>query len=243
MPDARLGRRGSGGGGGGAFRFRTPPDIFTGADLAAARTARDDTTSGITGTDLARFDGDPGLFIILRVGVNDTYEHRVGGIWTVDANAIRGEKGDQGVEGVGGILYLKGFTNATSVPATPIGGTYGIETGSFVLPAGLTELPSSPATGETTYEFVARVDPVVESGVVDLTWSSAVPANSQAVAVAVQSAAAAAASAAAAAASETASASSETQAGASSHICHKRRNRRRNSGSGRCSGASCGGTG
>ena len=195
MPNARLtGPDGGGSGGGGAFRFRTPVDIFTGTTLTLARTARDDTTSGITGTVLARFDADPGLFIILRVGVNDTYEHRVGGVWTVDANAIKGEKGDQGDEGVGGILYLQGFVNSATVPATPTGGTYDIETGAFVLPAGLTELPSSPAAGETTYEFVARVDPIVESGVVDLAWGGAVPANSQAVAAAAQSAAAAAAS-------------------------------------------------
>ena len=203
-----------GSGGGGAFRFRTPVDIFTGTTLALARTARDHTTSGITGTALARFDSDPGLFIILRVGVDDTYEHRVGSAWVVDANAIKGEKGDQGDEGVGGILYLQGFANSTSVPATPTGGTYDIETGAFVLPAGLTELPSSPAAGETTYEFVARVDPIVESGVVDLTWSSAVPANSLGVAAAAQSAASALASAASATASETNASASETLAAA-----------------------------
>ena len=95
-------RGGGSGSGGAAFRFRTPPDIFIGTDLAAARTARD-AASGIPAAsdDLAQFDADPTLTIILRVGSSDTYESRRGGAWVVNTNAIAGATGPEGPPGVG----------------------------------------------------------------------------------------------------------------------------------------------
>ena len=41
MADSSIGLGGRGGGGGGGLHFRDPADEFTGANLAACRTARD----------------------------------------------------------------------------------------------------------------------------------------------------------------------------------------------------------
>ena len=58
---------GSGSGGGGGITFDTPPRIFTGANVAACRTARD-THFGNAGNagELARYQGNQYLAIILR---------------------------------------------------------------------------------------------------------------------------------------------------------------------------------
>ena len=87
----------SGGAGGAGFRFRTPVDNFTAANLTQARARRD---AGITGADLADFQNDPTLTIILTVSNRDTYESYRQGAWRVNTNAIAG-KGDKGDRGPG----------------------------------------------------------------------------------------------------------------------------------------------
>ena len=61
-----------------ALLFRDPVDVFSGADLAEAQTARD---AGLDATALAVFDADTLLAIMLRVGTTDIIEHRVSSAW------------------------------------------------------------------------------------------------------------------------------------------------------------------
>ena len=61
-----------------ALFFRDPVDVFSGADVTAARDARD---AGLDATALAVFDADTLLAIMLRVGTTDIIEHRVSSAW------------------------------------------------------------------------------------------------------------------------------------------------------------------
>ena len=64
---------GKGGGGGGVY-FRSPPDVFSGATLAAANTARNNYFTA-NADDLAEFQNDQALAIIVRVsGADDKFE-------------------------------------------------------------------------------------------------------------------------------------------------------------------------
>ena len=64
-----LGSPGGGGGGGGGLIFRNPTDIFTGADLAACRTARNTYfVSPTNAAALAQFKANQSLAIVLNPG-------------------------------------------------------------------------------------------------------------------------------------------------------------------------------
>ena len=81
-----LPTRGAGsgvGGGGGGLHFRNPPDEFTGATLAACRTARDTAfaTGGALASFLGQYQGDQSLAIILNPSnsADNTFETRLPG--------------------------------------------------------------------------------------------------------------------------------------------------------------------
>ena len=78
----KPGGRGGGSGGGG-LHFRSPADEFTGATLAACRTARDTAfaTGGALASFLAQYQGDQSLAIILNPtnSVDNTFETRLPG--------------------------------------------------------------------------------------------------------------------------------------------------------------------
>ena len=62
-----LGRGGGGGGGGGGLLFRSPADVFTGADVAACRTARNayfDSSTNLSALD--QFQADQFLALVLN---------------------------------------------------------------------------------------------------------------------------------------------------------------------------------
>ena len=77
-------------GGGAGIKTRTPTDIFTGATRTAAETARD---AGLDAADLAEFNADPNLAIILRIAGADTYQVRRSGSWHDVTNVVRGPQG------------------------------------------------------------------------------------------------------------------------------------------------------
>ena len=74
---------GIGGGGGGGLHFRNPPDEFTGATLAACRTARNTafSTGGASASFLGQYQGDQSLAIILNPSnsTDNVFETRLPG--------------------------------------------------------------------------------------------------------------------------------------------------------------------
>ena len=117
-----IGFGGGGGGGGGGLHTRRPPDIFSGASLAVARTARNNYFTANLG-DLAEFQGDQSLAIVLRVtGVADVFETYAAGQeglaydqtqWLDRTDAIDGPQGDQGR------FELFIHTNSAGTPVPP----------------------------------------------------------------------------------------------------------------------------
>lgn len=84
---------GSGDGGGGGIRQRVPPDVFVGANRNAAVAARN---AALNANDVAEFDADPNLYIILRIGGVDTWQFRRAGAWRDTTNVARGPAGPPG---------------------------------------------------------------------------------------------------------------------------------------------------
>ena len=84
-----------GGGSGAALKYRVPQDVFVGATRNAAETARN---NALKAADLAEFDADPNLLIILRVGAVDISQARRNGAWRDIANVARGQRGLPGPE-------------------------------------------------------------------------------------------------------------------------------------------------
>lgn len=97
--------RGAGdGGAGGGFRFRVPRDVFAGANRAAAIVARN---AGLDAGDLAEFDADPSLLVILSVGDVDTYQARRAMQWRDVANVAPGQPGRDGAGAVARTLRVR----------------------------------------------------------------------------------------------------------------------------------------
>ena len=171
-----VGLGGGFGGGGGGLHTRRPPDIFSGATLAAARTARNTYFTANLG-DLAQFQGDQSLAIVLRVtGVADVFETYAAGQeglaydqtqWLDRTDAIDGPQGDQGRFE----LFIHTNSAGTPSPATPTGGTYVVGTGVFTPPTGTTEAPTNPGVGEDVYISQAVLDPLTDMGTVTPIWS------------------------------------------------------------------------
>lgn len=91
-----LGSYGESTTGGAGFRTRTPTDEFTGATKAAAITARN-TYFTANAADLAEFDADPTLIIVLKIGTAEpysyVYESRRTSAWADNTNVIQGAAG------------------------------------------------------------------------------------------------------------------------------------------------------
>lgn len=105
------GARGRGGTGGSAARLRTPPDIFQGGNRRAAEAARD---AGLNAGDLAEFNADSNLYIILRYGGSDRYQNRILNQWRTITNVARGATGAAGRDGTDG-------TDGATGPRGPAG--------------------------------------------------------------------------------------------------------------------------
>ena len=165
------------GGGGGGLHFRDPADIFTGATLAACRTARDTAFGGTLATVLSEFQGDQSLAIILApTGADRQFETYLPGNegnaydssqWEERVDAIQGNTGSQGR------FYIIIHTNSVSQPTpdTPTGGSYDNALGALTPPTGTTEDPTPPGANEDVWASQAAINPLLQSGTVTPTWS------------------------------------------------------------------------
>ena len=95
----------------------------------------------------------------------------VGPTGTTGSTGADGATGLQGLQGPQGTIIVQIFQNATSPPATPTGGTYNIDTGALIVPAGWTAAPTTLGTGELTYISQDTIDPATQIGIVTPAWS------------------------------------------------------------------------
>ncbi len=170
---------GGGRGGGGGLHFRRPPDIFSGATLAAAQAARTRHFS-TTATDAwLQFRTDRSLAIILRAtGSDDVFQTYLGGGTTYDdtqwLNRTDAIQGNPGADGAQGRFEVAVYDNSVGqpTPATPTGGSYVLSTGVLTAPTGTTSTPALPSAGERVWISVAEINPrTATSDTVTPTWS------------------------------------------------------------------------
>ena len=131
--------RGSGGGtGGGGLRLRRPVDVFTGANLAGAESARNTYFQTTSPAALAEFAGDPSLAILLRVtGQSDAFQTYLGAPgdtydaddWVDRTDVVQGETGgtgeagrdgNDGSDGADGVAGTDGRDGADGAPGQGI---------------------------------------------------------------------------------------------------------------------------
>ena len=167
--------------GGGGLHFRKPPDIFTGADLAAARAARDAYFSNAANAAaLAQFVRDQSLAIVLDPAddTDNTFETYTGAgaaydstKWLDRSDAIEGQ---QGVQGVQGEFEIHIYRNASGPVTTPVGGRYVKSTGVLTPPAGWADNPATPGTSETAHSSTAAINPALDPDSDDVVpvWSA-----------------------------------------------------------------------
>ena len=120
---------------GGGLHFRNPADIFTGADLAACRTARDAYfVAPATSAALSEYQGNEFLTIVLNPAdstdnvfetylpgnVGDPYDNTQ---WVARTSAIIGDTGPKGAQGTDGPQGTPGVQGAMGSPGTH--GTHG----------------------------------------------------------------------------------------------------------------------
>ena len=172
------------GGGGGGLVLRNPVDRFTGADIAACRTARNTYFAATANAAaLAQFQGNQSLAIHLSPttgsAVFETYEPGEAGNahdatkWLPRTDAVQGTPGAAGARGYRGISDLVVYQAATSAPAgAPSGGEYDVATGVLTPPTGAVATPPVPADGETVYASYATVIPLAATGTIAPNWSN-----------------------------------------------------------------------
>ena len=171
MADSAIGLgSGGGGAGGGGIAFRTPRDIFNGANRAAAEALRDSTI-----TDTTEWDDDPILGIILTwpvVVANTIYQVRRGGQWVDVDVLVEGDDGATGPRGPQSRIVLYAYINTATAPTVaPTGGTFVQSTGVKTVPTGYTAAAVTPPSGQKTYRPEAIVNPAVDADTVNLVWS------------------------------------------------------------------------
>ena len=83
-----------------------------------------------------------------------------------------GATGLPGLQGPQGTIIVQIFRNAAAPPPTPTGGSYNIDTGALVVPAGWTDSPTTLGAGHLTYISRVAFDPAVQSGTITPTWSA-----------------------------------------------------------------------
>ena len=158
------------------LHFRDPPDEFTGADLAACRTARDTYFNAIANADAkTQFTDDRALAIILNPtsSTDNTFETWIGSASDTSADALWVERTDavRGPQGRQGRFDVFCYENAATVPAAPTGGSYVLGTGVLTVPTGTTAAPVEPPTNEFTWVSRATINPQTQTGTVTPTWS------------------------------------------------------------------------
>lgn len=177
----------SGGGtssGGGGLVLRRPPDEFTGASLAACRTARDTYFMDVANAAaLAEFQRNQSLAVVLKpAGASSVWEAYAPGQqgmaydntqWLERTDAVEGPPATDGVDGAQGRFTIYIHTNSAGqpVPRVPVGGEFDVGTNVLTPPAGTTEAPSAPNTGEDVWISQADIDPKTQSGRVTPVWS------------------------------------------------------------------------
>ena len=176
---------GGSGGGGGGLHFRNPADEFTGANLAACRTARDTYFNLAANAGAkAQFAADRSLAIILNPtnSADNTFETWIGSatdvsanaLWVARTDAVRGAKGDTGSQAR--FLVYAWVNSAVAPTAVPTGGTFVQSTGVKTVPVGYTGAPVTPVLTERTYRTQAPVNPANDADSVNLVWT--LPAES-----------------------------------------------------------------
>ena len=166
MADSAIGL-GSGGSGGGGLVFRDPEDLF--ATIAARNTHFTTTAS----TDHLNFVSNRFLAVIVGTLAAPTFYTYVGddqsynaAMWVARSSAIQGPRGNLAP------YYVQAYVNsATPLTAAPTTGSVVVSTGAVAPPTGGTVLPSAVSTGEDTYETIARINPLQQSGTVTPAWS------------------------------------------------------------------------
>ena len=141
MPIRRRG--GAGGAGGGGLQIRTPVDEFTGATIAACRTARDDyfaTTAGIAA--LTQFQANSSLAIVLNptsttTNTWQTYAPGQSGMAYDNAQWLGRGNVAQGDAGPGGSDAVVDATNVDPLIQAYTGGIAGLTITDGQIPAGI----------------------------------------------------------------------------------------------------------
>ena len=155
-------RRRGGSGGGSSYGLGPPTNIF------ADDTARD-TYASANAAWLTQYNDNRGFWI--RVGADLQRRNAAGDAWEDVTPVVEGPGGSDGSQGRFDIAI---HTNAAAAPtpSTPIGGTYNLTTGVLTPPAGATEAPTTPSTGEEVYISQAVINPKTQTGTVTPVWSA-----------------------------------------------------------------------
>ena len=118
MPFSPAGGSGDGGGG---LTLGPAPNSFTAATRTLAETARDNATTGITGTLLAQYDAEPTFTITLNwpaTPTNTVYQARRGGAWADVTGLVRGPTGSSGADGTDGAAGTHGTDGTDGAAGT-----------------------------------------------------------------------------------------------------------------------------
>ena len=182
---AQFGRAIAGGGGG--LHFRSPPDEFSGATIAAARTARDTYFSNASNVSALReFQGDQSLAIILMVtgSTTNVFETYVGSSgdaydstqWIERTDAVQGGEGARGAQGR---FRISQYRNALTRPSTPTGGSYNIDTTVVTPTINWSAVAVAPlsTSDDRVWESRAPIDPKSQSGTVTPVWELPLEVN------------------------------------------------------------------
>ena len=133
----------------------------------------------------------PGLSVITEADTLDGDPPEQTRTWTLaaqwsgppgpaGANGTPGRDGVAGASGAQGQYDLPIYRNsATPLNTPPVGGTYSFSAETLTPPPGWTSAVTLPASGETTYFSVARINPATQSGVFTPTWGIPVPVGAQ----------------------------------------------------------------
>ena len=164
-----------GGGGAGGLTLGPPTNSFNGASEAAAETARDAYETANAAW-LAQYDTEPTFTIELSwpaTPTNTKYQARRALAWADVTPIIRGRQGAIGPQSRS-VVSEYANSAAGTAPIVTAAGSYVIGTGAFTPSTGATATPSNPPSGQVIWERQAVVNPVTDTGTVDLSsrWGS-----------------------------------------------------------------------
>ena len=111
--------------------------------------------------------GDDGTQGPMGAAGQNGFDGADGAAGSVGAQGSAGPAGSQGPQG---IFYIRVYRNATSVPDTPVDGTYNVDNDTLVSPTDWAATATPIGTGERTYISEAIIDPSGQSGTVTPIW-------------------------------------------------------------------------